>query len=170
MIVPKGSRHRRFRVIEKRRLRPFRVRRSRRRRLTEEGLRLLSLNRAPRLRGDPFLRRHLPPLTYQSPLLLPIARSLGCIPAPVVRVPGVPEPPRSPALGVCSIPLRVGSAISPGLPLVDAPGVLVVAFPLDVPVVVPVCAIAIDDVARMPSVATAIILFIGVLLFSIDAN
>jgi hypothetical protein len=95
-----------------------------------------------------------------------MARSLGCIPAPVVRVPGVPEPPRSAALGDCSTPLRVGSAISAGPPVVDAPGAVVIAAPLDdVPEVLPVCAIAMDAVARTPKATIAIIFFMDVSLF-----
>jgi hypothetical protein len=86
------------------------------------------------------------------------------MPAPVVRVPGVPEPPRSAALGDCSTPLRFGSAISPGPPVVDPAGPVVVTLPPDdVPVVVlSLCAIAIEDIATMlKTLKATVIFFIG---------
>jgi hypothetical protein len=65
---------------------------------------------------------------HYFPLLLPVTLSLGDVPAPVVLLPGVPEPAISPVRGVGSAPALLGSAIP------------VPELPADIPVLPPAVA------------------------------
>jgi hypothetical protein len=99
------------------------------------------------------------------PLLLPVALSLGDIPAPVVVLPGVPEPSFWAPVGVWSTPLRLGSLMSEpelprDVPVLPVPGLPVPAPP--VPAAPPPWANAKEEVARKAVSAATMIFFMGV--------